>query len=80
MPFGLCNAPATFQRLVSKVLGVPSCRAYLGNIVAYSNDWLSHMTILREVFTRLSSASLTLNLTKCEFGKGTVLYLGQLVG
>ncbi|KAI3358165.1 hypothetical protein L3Q82_003165 [Scortum barcoo] len=34
----------------------------------------------QEVFTRLSNASLTLNLAKCEFGKGTVLYLGQQVG
>ena len=62
MPFGLCNAPATFQRLVSKVLGgVPNCRAYLDDIVVYLNDWHSHMTILREVFTHLSSASVTLN-------------------
>ena len=38
------------------------------------------MNTLREVFSRLSIASLTLNLAKCEFGKGTVLYLGQQVG
>ncbi|KAI3376797.1 hypothetical protein L3Q82_000078 [Scortum barcoo] len=81
MPFGMCNAPATFQRLVNKVLGdVQNCKAYLDDIVVYSGDWISHVTTLREVFTRLSSASLTLNLTKCEFGKGTVLYLGQQVG
>lgn len=81
MPFGLCNAPATFQRLVSKVLGgVSNCRAYLDDIVVHSDDWVSHMTTVREVFTRLSDASLTLNLTKCEFGKGTVPYLGQQVG
>lgn len=81
MLFGLCNAPATFQRLVSKVLeGVSNCRAYLDDIVVYSDDRLGHMTTLREVFTRLSKASLTLNLTQCEFGKGTVLYLGQQVG
>lgn len=81
MPFGLCNAPATFQRLVSKVLGgVSNCCACLDDIVVYSNDWLSHITTLREVFARLSGASLTLKLAKCEFGKGTVLYLGQQVG
>lgn len=81
MPFGMCNAPATFQRLVNKVLGgVSNCRAYLDDIVGYSNDWASHMSTLREVFKCLSTASLTLNLAKCEFGKGTVLYLGQQVG
>ena len=38
------------------------------------------MTTLREVLRRLSAAYLTLNFAKCEFGKGTVLHLGQLVG
>lgn len=81
MRFGLCNALDTFQRLVSKVLeGVSNFQAYLDDIVVHSDDWLSHMTTLREVFTHLSGASLTLNLAKCEFGKGTVLYLGQHVG
>ncbi|XP_071061702.1 uncharacterized protein [Pseudochaenichthys georgianus] len=81
MPFGMCNAPATFQRLVNLVLGhVPDCKAYLDDIVVYSKDWSSHMSTLREVFKCLSAASLTLNLAKCEFGKGTVLYLGQQVG
>ena len=71
MPFGLCNAPATFQRLVNKVLGdVSNCKAYLDDIVVYSNDWVGHIATLREVFKRLSAASLTLNLAKCEFGKG----------
>lgn len=81
MPFGMCNAPATFQRLINSVLGdVPHCRAYLDDIVIYSSEWGEHMTTLREVFGRLLNASLTLNLAKCEFGKGTVLYLGQQVG
>lgn len=81
MPFGMCNAPATFQRLANKVLGdIPNCRSYLDDIVVYSDDWVSHIARLREVFKRLSVASLTLNLAKCEFGKGTVLYLGHQVG
>lgn len=54
---------------------VPNCRAYL-HIVVYSGDWAT----LTDIFQRLSAASLTLNLAKCEFGKGTVLYLGQQVG
>lgn len=81
MPFGLCNAPATFQRLVNKVLrDVPHCKAYLDDIVIYSDDWNSHMATLRDVFKRLAEASLTLNLSKCEFGRGSLLYLGQQVG
>lgn len=81
MPFGMCNAPATFQRLINKVLGhVPYCRAYLDDIVIYTDDWESHRETLREVFFRLAAASLTLNLAKCEFGRGTVRYLGLQVG
>lgn len=50
----------------------------------YSDDWPSHISTLREVFKRLSTASLTpfpnSHLAKCEFGKGTDLYLGQQFG
>lgn len=81
MPFGLCNAPATFQRLVNKVLvDVPNCRVYLDDIVVYSSEGVEHLATLSAVFELLSAASLTLNLAKCEFGKSTVLYLGQQVG
>lgn len=75
------NAPATFQRLVNIVLsGVPNCNAYLDDLVVYTSTWSEHMHILRMVFDRLASASLTVNLAKCEFGKATVTYLGKQVG
>lgn len=81
MPFGLKNAPATFQRLVNTVLsGVKNCEAYLDDIVVYSSTWAEHMCTLQEVFRRLREASLTVNLAKCEFGKAMVTYLGKHVG
>lgn len=81
MAFGLRNAPATFQRLVNIVLsGVPNCHAYLDDLVIYSCDWDEHLSALRTVFKRLSDASLTINLAKCEFGKATITYLGKEVG
>ncbi len=81
MAFGLRNAPATFQRLMNKVLaGVSHCKAYLDDIVVYSNSWNEHLSTLTTVFDRLLEASLTLNLIKCEFGKATVTYLGKQVG
>lgn len=81
MPFGVRNAPATFQRLMSLVLGnVKNCKVYLDDVVVYSADWASHIASVTEVFQRLEKASLTLNLTKCEFGKATVTYLGKQVG
>ena len=81
MPFGLKNAPATFQRLMSKVLaGVTNCEAYLDDVVIYSSNWADHVRTLTEIFNRLRNASLTLNLAKCEFGKAVVTYLGKQVG
>lgn len=81
MPFGLRNAPATFQRLTHRVLaGVSNCEAYLDDVVAYSSTWAEHLSTLSEIFRCLGEASLTLNLAKCEFGKGTVTYLGKRVG
>lgn len=81
MPFGLRNAPATFQRLMDTVLlGVHGCEVYLDDIVVYSPTWPEHMDMLREVFARLKDASLTVNLAKCEFGKAVVTYLGKQVG
>lgn len=81
MPFGLRNAPATFQRLMNLVLsGVDHCEVYLDDIVVYTDSWTAHLKTLTEVFERLSRASLTLNLAKCEFGKAVVVYLGKQVG
>lgn len=80
MPFGVPNAPATFQRLVNMVLaGVSCCKAYLDDIVIYSASWDEHIAKLYEVFSRLRGANLTLNLAKCEFGQATVVYLGKVV-
>lgn len=81
MAFGMRNAPATFQRLMQQVLsGVKNCDAYLDDVVVYSSSWETHLCSLGEVFLRLSNASLTINLAKCEFGKATVTYLGKQVG
>lgn len=81
MPFGLRNAPATFQRLMRTVLGdIDNCEVYLDDIVVYSATWSDHVKTLHEIFSRLKSTSLTLNLAKCEFGKAIVSYLGKKVG
>lgn len=81
MAFGMRNASATFQRLMQRVLsGVTNCEAYLDDVVIYSASWEDHLNSLNQVFCRLSGASLTLNLTKCELGKVVVTYLGKKVG
>lgn len=80
MAFGMCNAPATFQRLINSVLsGLPHCNAYLDDLIVYTTTWEEHVKSLTQVFDRLAQASLTVNLAKCEFGHATVTHLGKRV-
>lgn len=81
MPFGLKNAPATFQRLMNRVVaGLEGCSVYLDDLVVFSDSWDSHLRRIRSLFERLADARLTVNLAKCEFARATVTYLGRVVG
>ncbi|XP_076859481.1 uncharacterized protein LOC143512733 [Brachyhypopomus gauderio] len=81
MPFGLRNAPSTFQRLMNMVLGdVQNCEVYLDDVVIYTSSWAHHIQVLDNVFRKLQDASLVLNMEKCDFGKGEIIYLGKVVG
>ena len=58
--FGLCNAPATFSRLMDRVLAGlhwETCLFYLDDIIVFSSTWEEHLARLREVFERLSTPS-----------------------
>ena len=82
MPFGLCGAPSTFQRLMDDVLrGQQSfARAYLDDIVIFSCDWEEHLAHLRAVFEELREAGLTIKLRKCQFAMEECSYLGHKIG
>ena len=81
MPFGMKNAPATFQRLVnSLVSSLEGCEAYIDDLVVYSEDWDVHVQRIRELFRRLAAAKMTVNLAKSEFGGASVSFLGHVVG
>lgn len=62
------------------VNGIPGCTVYIDDLVIFSNTWNAHLSQINSVFTRLADASLVLNLTKCEFVKAQVQYLGYIVG
>ena len=69
MPFGLCNAPATFQRLMDTVLmnlNFEICLAYLNNIILFSHDLESHLERLQRLLDRLREANLKLKPSKCQ--------------
>ncbi|GBN62197.1 Retrovirus-related Pol polyprotein from transposon 297, partial [Araneus ventricosus] len=82
MPFGLCNAPATFERLMETVLrGLSSeaCLVYLDDIIIVGRTFEEHLNNLRKVFQRLQKANLKLNLKKCRFFQKEVTYLGHVI-
>lgn len=79
VPFGLCNAPAVFQRLIHKVLNtkkIPGILAYMDDIVVASKTVTEGLEKLRQVLAALREAGLTLNLSKCRFFCRTIEYLG----
>ena len=82
MPFGMCNAPATFQRLMQVVLaGIEwkFCFVYLDDILVCSETFEEHLEHLQEVFERLRKACLTLKPKKCFFAQALVKYLGHVI-
>lgn len=82
MPFGLHGAPATFQRLMDKVLqGCDHCSAaYLDNVVIYSNSWAEHVQHLSLVLGKIQKAGLTLNPAKCGWAQRETRCLGYQLG
>ena len=82
MPFGLQGAPATFQRLIDRVLkGMESyAAAYLDDLVIHSRTWAKHLAQVRSVLQRLREAGLTAKPSKCQFGMAQCVYLGHIVG
>lgn len=82
MPFGLCNAPATFQRLMGVVLGDLTFEVlliYLDDIMVFSNDFETHCERLELVFRRLRQHGLKLKPSKCHLLRDEVNFLGHTI-
>ena len=68
MPFGMKNAPATFQRLINSLTSdLDGCEGYIDDVVVYSDTWKQHVQRLHALLERLAQAQLTVNLLKSEF-------------
>jgi hypothetical protein len=83
MPFGLCNAPATFMRVMNDVLRpfLDDCViVYLDDILIFSKSREEHIRHVKQVLDVLRKEQLFLKLSKCEFGKTSLIYLGHIVG
>lgn len=82
MPFGLCNAPASFQNYINDVLFDlldRTCTAYLDDVLIYSSDKTQHKEHVREVVRRLRDAGLQIDIDKCEFECTRTKYLGLII-
>ena len=81
MPFGLCNAPATFERLMSQVmrgLHWKRCLVYIDDILVFGHDFESALQSLELI--RVAEYGLQLKSTKCNLFRSSVPFLGHIVG
>lgn len=82
MPFGFCNAPSTFQRLMQQLFGDQqgqSLLLYLDDIVIVSSTFEQHLTRLELVLECSQQQGLKAKMDKCAFFTCKVLYLGHVV-
>ena len=82
MPFGLCNAPATFQRVIERALSGLQWQVtvlYLDDIIVYGRDFQEHLNNLGLVMDRLQAANQKLKAKKCRFFQKEVAFLGHIV-
>lgn len=82
MPFGLCNAPGTFQSYINdtvrEYLDV-FCTAYLDNILSYSDNEDEHIEHVLKILRKSRERGLQLDIDKCEFNTKEVKYLGLVI-
>ena len=82
MPFGLCNAPATFQRMMEVALGGlqwNTCLIYLDDVIIFSKAFDVHIQRLRLVLQHIQAAGLKLKPSKCQLLQSQVKFLGHVI-
>ena len=80
VPFGLAQAPAFFQHPMNKVLdNCPFAMTYLDDIIISSDTEEEHLAHIEEIFKRLEAADLKMKISKCDFFKKHIHYLGHLI-
>ncbi len=82
MPMGVCNGPATFQRLMQTTMSdliFQIMLVYLDDILVFSKTFPEHLERLRTALTRLQETGLKVKIGKCHFLQPTVTFLGHQV-
>lgn len=82
MPFGLCNAPATYQRYTNELFAgllFSTCVAYLDDLLVYANSFEQELHRLREVLERFRQSNIKLKGKKCFWFHTKITFLGHVV-
>lgn len=82
MPFGLKNAPATFQRLMNEILRDhinKKCVVYLDDILIFSTSLKEHIQAINEIFQILEKKNFKIQIDKCNFVKKETEFLGHIL-
>jgi len=83
MPFGLCNAPAAFQRWINEVLMEyidMCCIVYLDDVLIYSNTLRQHQKDVSNILKAIRRSGMKVKPSKCEFHRSETEYLGFIIG
>ncbi|KAI0992954.1 hypothetical protein K3495_g15231 [Podosphaera aphanis] len=82
MPFGLANAPSSFQNYINDALRGfldEFCTAYIDDILIFSQTLTEHVEHVKRVLARLGEAGLQIDIKKCEFHVQSVKFLGLII-
>ena len=82
MPFGLCNAPATFQRWINRTRQRfidCGCIVYLDDVLIYSDSLEQHKQDVRNIISSIYQSGMRLKPSKCEFQHRETEYLGFII-
>ena len=80
MPFGICSAPEHFQKQMEKILtGLEGVLCHMDDVLIFGQSKEEHNIRLEAALRRIQAAGVTLNPTKCQFGKTELKFLGHLI-
>ena len=82
MPFGLKNAPATYQRAIRLILGESAfeyAMNYLDDILIYDSRFADHLSHIEQILTKLRAFNIKLRREKCKFASQEAEYLGMVI-
>ena len=82
LPFGLSTAPSAFQKVVNSVLSGLTwlqCMVYVDDVLIFTSSFDGHLQLLGDILGRLEGAGLKVKLSKCEWARTQLRYLGHIL-